>query len=158
MTLGEPLIGQTWGDAYSVQFGFFNDYFISLPTPTVTPTLTVTPTMTITRTITITTTPLRYFDGEIIHEDWVYAAPNPIRGIRGNIVFNLAVPADVELKIFTPHNQEVLSRRWSSLPAGENRWVWDTANMANGVYILFIKAKSHDGKTTIIKKKVALIK
>ncbi len=156
--LGDLGIGQVWSETKSIQHGFFNDYFVTNPTPTVTPTVTVTPTLTLTRTITVTQTAIRYFTGEIMHKDWVYVAPNPIRGTRGNIVFDLAVAAKVELKIFTPQNQEVLSRRWDRLPAGRNRWIWNAANMANGVYILYFKATSNDGKTTVVKKKIALIK
>lgn len=52
-SVGEAAIGQVYGQHSSVQAGFFNDYFIVPPTPTVTP------------PITITMTPIRTFGGEI---------------------------------------------------------------------------------------------
>lgn len=145
-SVGEAVVIQSYGNLYSVQVGFFNDYFVAKPTPT--PTLIPTPTSTIIRT----------FDGELIHKKYVYAAPNPIRGHKGNIYFDLATSAEVELKIYTPQSQLVLSQHWDSLPAGKNMWVWNTANMANGIYLLRLKARNSDGKTTVVIKKIALIK
>jgi hypothetical protein len=139
-SVGEALSGQTYGEIYSFQAGFFNDYFMPAPSPTVTPTV------------------IRTFGGEILDERFVFAAPNPIRGIKGNIYFDLAERAEVWLKIYTPHNQLVISQHWDSLSPGTNRWIWNAANIANGVYIVYIKATGNNGKTTVIKKKIALIK
>ncbi|MEW6516916.1 MAG: hypothetical protein AB1439_08435 [candidate division FCPU426 bacterium] len=137
---GESLVGQSWSGRYSVQAGYFNDYFLPAPTPTVTP------------------TPIRSFGGEVICADYVYAAPNPIRGKRGTIHFDLAMRAEVELKVFTVNGDLVISQHWASLPLGSNSWTWDTSNIANGVYLLWIKAKSEAGKTTTLSKKIALVK
>ncbi|MCK5242797.1 hypothetical protein KAR34_10120 [bacterium] len=149
---GEGIVGQIFSATYSIQSGFFNTYYMLPLSPTPTPTITITATPTYTPTV------IRGFGGEIMHKDWVYAAPNPIRGVIGKIYFNLAMPAEVELKIFTPQNQFVLSRHWDQLPAGTNMWQWNAANMANGVYLLYIKARNNEGKTTVIIKKIALIK
>lgn len=137
---GEPNVGQSFGKTYSIQAGFFNDYFLPPPTPT------------------ITSTPIRTFGGELMSADFVYAAPNPIRGSYGSIYFDLSGPAEVQLKIFTINGDLVISQHWFNLKAGTNNWVWNTANMANGVYLLWIKATSADGKSTTITKKIALIK
>jgi hypothetical protein len=51
----------------------------------------------------------------------------------------------------------VISQRWDGLPAGQNRWTWNTSNISNGVYFLMIKA-SNSNKTTTIKKKIALVR
>jgi hypothetical protein len=136
---GEPNIGQSQGRTYSVQAGFFNEYFLPLPTPT------------------STCTPIRSFNGALLDENWVYAAPNPIRGRRGVIHFDLAEAADVDLKIYTTQNQLVISQRWTSLAPGHTQWTWNADNIANGVYILYIKA-SAEGKSTTVKKKLALVR
>lgn len=145
-SIGESVIKQTWGSAYSIQAGFFNDYFILAPTPTVTP------------TVTVTCTPIRGFAGELLSEEWVFAAPNPIRGNRANIVYHLAEPAEVEIKIYTTTNKLVISKHWDSMPAGENHWYWNTTGIANGVYFMLVKAKGSQGRSTLIKKKIALVK
>ncbi len=143
-SIGEPIIKQTWGSVFSIQAGFFNDYFILAPTPTVTP------------TVTVTSTPIRGFGGELLSEEWVFAAPNPIRGNRVNIVYHLAESAEVEIKIYTTTSKLVISKHWDSVPAGENHWYWNTSGIANGVYFLLVKAKGQ-GRSTLIKKKIALV-
>ncbi|MCD4814716.1 T9SS type A sorting domain-containing protein [bacterium] len=145
-SLGEGAIGQSYGSVYSIQTGFFNDYYILPPTPTVTP------------TITVTGTPIRQFGSEVISKDWVYAAPNPIRGHIGHIYYHLAESADVEIKVYTTSNQFVISKRWDMRPAGKNYWQWNMSNLANGVYIMRVKARGINGRTTIVIKKIALIK
>lgn len=144
-SIGESIINPTWGQAFSFQAGFFNDYFLQPPTPTVTP------------TVTVTSTPIRGFWGDLLSKAWVYAAPNPIRGHRANVVYHLAEPAEVEIKIFTTTNHLVISRHWDSVPAGENHWYWNTSNIANGVYIMRVKARNGN-QTTVVKKKIAVIK
>lgn len=144
--LGGFSINQSFGEVYSIQSGFFNDYFLLPPTPTVT------------STITATLTPIRSFGGEVTRHDRVFAAPNPIRGGEGKIYFDLAMPAVVEVKIYTAHNQLVLSRRLGELPAGQNLWRWQIGDIANGVYLLRLKAKNSDGKTTVVLRKIIIIK
>ncbi len=82
--LGQTVIGQAWGTIKSIQAGYFNKFSVNQPTSTVTCTPTVTPVI----TPTITQTPIRDFGGEIISPEWVFAAPNPIRGHEGKIYFN----------------------------------------------------------------------
>lgn len=143
-SIGESVIKQSWGSAFSIQAGFFNDYFVLAPTPTVTP------------TVTVTSTPIRTFGGELLSEAWVFAAPNPIRGYKANIVYHLAEAAEVEIKVFTINSQLVISKHWDSVQAGENHWYWNTSGISNGVYFLLVKAKARD-RSTVIKKKLALV-
>ena len=135
----EPVAGQTFGRQYSVQAGFFNDYFMPPPTPT------------------ITCTPIRTFGGEVLNSAFVFAAPNPMRGNAGNLCFDLAMESEVTLKIYTTANNLVISEHWDVLPAGTNHWVWNTSGMANGVYLLWIKAKGVNGKISTVIKKIALV-
>lgn len=139
-SVGEAMCGQIYGETYSIQTGFFNGYFLAPATPTVTPTV------------------IRTFGNELMDAQYVFAAPNPIRGVKATIYFDLAQSAEVWVKVFTTNNQLVISQHWDTLSAGTNQWIWNAANIANGIYIVWIKAKSPDGKTTVIKKKIALIK
>jgi hypothetical protein len=139
-SMGEGVVGQYRGQNYWVMAGYFNEFTLPAPTPT------------------ITCTPIRTFGGDVISQDFVYAAPNPIRGAQGNLFFDLAQSAEVTLRIYTTSSNLVISQHWDSLPAGTNHWVWNTANMANGVYLLWIKARGMDGKTTTLTKKLALVK
>ena len=151
-SVGQPSSRYSSASAYSLQAGYLNDY--SLPVPAA----TITPTFAPTKTVTVTSTPIRNFGGNILSPDFVYAAPNPIRGREGKIYFELAMPAEVELKIYTTQNQFVLSQHWDQLPAGRNLWVWHAGNMANGVYLLYVKARSSQGRTNVVTKKLILIK
>ena len=142
-SLGEPATGPMRGAQYFMQLGFFSESILPAPTPTVTP--SVTPTV------------IRQFGAALMHEDFVFAAPNPIRGKQGRIFFDLSESAEVELTIHTTTSKLVLSRHWDRLPAGTNIWRWDVANLPNGVYFLVVKAKSA-GKETRILKKLAVVK
>jgi hypothetical protein len=139
-SLGETQTNQSFGNQFSIQAGFFNDYFLPAPTATV------------------TVTPIRTFGDQIMSEHFVFAAPNPIRGTTGHLFFDISETAEITLKIFTVTNQLVISQHWESLQPGTNHWDWNTANLANGVYLLWIRARGMDGKTTTIVKKAALIK
>ncbi len=81
-----------------------------------------------------------------------------MRGSVGHIYYHLAEPADVELKIFTSVTHRlVISKSWTNVPAGKNHWDWNFSNMANGVYLLLIKA-SNEHKSTKVIKNIAIIK
>lgn len=140
-TVGEAATGPQRGKSFALQAGFFNEYFLSLaiPTPTITPTV------------------IRTFNGEVIHEQYIFAAPNPMRGNVGHIFFDLAEPAQVTVKIFTTNSRLVISKDWDNLPAGTNRWDWEMGNMANGVYLLRITARGGDGRETKVTKKIVII-
>ena len=139
-TLGESVVGQSSGGGDVIQSGFFNEFMLPQPTPTITPTV------------------IRTFEGAILNERYVYAAPNPMRGGRGNLCFELAEAAEVTLEVYTPSSKLVLSKHWSSRPAGKNSWVWEHRNMANGVYLLRVEAKGMSGKKSVVIKKISIVK
>jgi type IX secretion system substrate protein len=105
----------------------------------------------------VTPTPLTDFQGRIISKNYIYAAPNPIRGHNANIVFHTQKSCVISGKIFTTSNQEVLSfRKYYGI--GKNTERINVSNLANGVYILLIVAKDDEGYEEKIIKKIALIK
>lgn len=144
-SVGETTAGQSYSNQYSMQTGFFNDYYFDKPTATASPTMTV------------TATPIRDFGKELLDEQFVYPAPHPIRGPYANIYYHLSEPADVKIKIYTTTNRLVISKDFGSCPAGKNYWRWHVANLANGAYLMLIEAKNGNKRTKLIKK-IAIIK
>ncbi|MCD4812972.1 T9SS type A sorting domain-containing protein [bacterium] len=107
-------------------------------------------------TATPTRTPVLGFEGQIISKDHIYAAPNPVRGHHANIVIYTQQPAEVSAKLFTTSNQEVLSfRRHYSI--GKHTERINISNLANGVYLLLVRAKAN-GKEERVIKKIAIVK
>jgi len=109
------------------------------------------------RSFNPTPTPIPGFKGKIISKKYIYAAPNPIRGHTANIHIYTKQPAEVSAKLFTTSNQEVLSFR-RNYGVGMNVERINMSNLANGVYLLLVKAKSAAGTEERVIKKLALVK
>ncbi|MCK5243207.1 T9SS type A sorting domain-containing protein [bacterium] len=155
-TAGTPLLALDIGDGdndnrYEIYAVGDNNHIyefeasseIPTPTPTITP--------------TSTSTPVPGFDGRIISEKHIYAAPNPIRGHIANIVIFTNTSCEVSGKLFTTSNQEVLSFR-RNYNIGKQIEHINMSNLANGVYLLLITAKNSEGVEEKVIKKIALIK
>jgi len=152
-SLGEPAIGQGFGSQYSIQAGFFNNYFLPPPTPTTTPTPEP--------TAPVTTTPLPSigdFQGQIVDPKYFYVAPNPARGTDVNFKFFLKQPAEVEIRIYTPQGSHVLTKSFNYYAQGWNTVVWNASGMANGVYFYVVEAKVNGITEKLKVKKLALVK
>jgi hypothetical protein len=104
-----------------------------------------------------TPTPLKNFEGRIIDPDYIYAAPNPVRGHYANIVIFTNESASITAKLFTTTNREVFSfdRNYSK---GQHAERINISNLANGVYLLLVKAKSDSGTEEKVIKKIAIVK
>lgn len=115
------------------------------------------PTPVPTMTPTATQTPISNFRGQIISENYIYAAPNPIRGHVAKIHIMTLQPAEVTVKVFTTTNKEVMSfnRNYSQ---GMQIETVNMSNLANGVYFLLVKARANNGLEEKVIKKIALIK
>lgn len=105
-----------------------------------------------------TPTPIPNFNGKIISKDYVYCAPNPARGNYANVVIHTQQAADVNVKMFTTTNREVLSFGLSCPGQGKYTKQIYVGNIANGVYFLLVKATTRDGIEEKVKVKMALIK
>lgn len=118
---------------------------------------TATPTVTVTPTVTPIPTPLVGFQGRIIDADYIYAAPNPVRGHIANIVIFTNESARITAKLFTTTNREVLSfdRNYSQ---GQHTERVNISNLANGVYLLLVKARNDSGIEEKVIKKIAIVK
>ncbi|MCD4814720.1 T9SS type A sorting domain-containing protein [bacterium] len=117
---------------------------------TATPTPTATP--------TATATPIPGFGGKVISKKYIYAAPNPVRGNIAKIVIFTNQPAEVSGILYTTSNQEVLSFRRYYGSSGKHEEHINVSNLANGVYLLLVKAKGADGTKERVIKKIALVK
>lgn len=118
------------------------------PTPTASPTSTPDP--------DDKTNPAN-IKGQIISSDFVYAAPNPIRGSLAKIHVYCKQPADVTIKLFTMLNREIMSIN-KRYPAGDNVETIDMSNLANGTYVVFVKARNDQGLVEKVTSKIVLIK
>ncbi len=109
-------------------------------------------------TPTPTITPVSNFNGKVICKQHVYAAPNPARGQYANIVIVTAQAAEVSGKLFTTGNQEVLSFRRYYSGSGKQVERIFVNNLANGVYVLLVRARGADGTEERVIRKIAIIK
>lgn len=148
-SIGEAIIGQFNGEAV-FQAGYFNEFIVPVPTATVTPTITA--------TLIPTATPLQDFDGKIIAKKYTYFAPNPARGRYFNFVVHVKQACEVECKLYTTSNRFVLSYQLTCPSPGKYEHREYVGNLANGVYLLLVKAKSDNGTKERLIKKLALIK
>lgn len=105
-----------------------------------------------------TPTPIPNFGGKIISKDYVYCAPNPARGNFANVVIHTQQSAEINVKMFTTTNREVLSFGLSCPSQGKYTKQIYVGNIANGVYFLLVKAITRDGIEEKVKVKMALIK
>lgn len=115
------------------------------------------PTPTTTITPTVTQTPISDFNGRIISANYIYAAPNPVRGDIANIVIFTNESAYITAKLFTTTNREVLSFNRNYFQ-GKHTEMVNISNLANGVYLLLVKARNDSGLEEKVIKKIAIIK
>lgn len=149
-SIGEMLIGQGNGDVI-VQAGFFNEFVMPTPTATPTPLPTSTPIP--------TATALQDFEGKIISKKYTYFAPNPVQGKTMNFVVWVKQACEIEAKLYTTTNRLVLSFNFTCPGEGKYEHQEYVGNLANGAYLLLVKAKTQDGKIKErLIKKMALIK
>lgn len=97
------------------------------------------------------------FDGQLISEKYTYCAPNPSRGEIMNYVVYTAQACEVELKMYTSTHRFVQSFNLHCPGPGKYEHRFYVGNLANGVYLMLVKAEGNGRKEKVVKK-VALIK
>lgn len=131
-------------------------------TPTVTPTTTSTPTpgptLTYTVTPTITSTPLSGFKGKLLDKKYTYFAPNPVLGDHFKFVVHVPRQCNLKCKLYTTSHRFVLGFDIPCPGPGQYEHSEYVGNLANGVYLLLVKAESPDGTKERVIKKMALVK
>lgn len=164
-SMAEPLVGETFDSNYNCRLGFVGYYYFSTtttPEPTVMPTWTLTSTPTIqqtgTPTPTVTVTPLDGFGNKLIVPKYIYFAPNPARGKNFKFVVHVEKAVEIEALLYTTSNQFVLKFNLACSGPGQYSHREYVGNLANGVYLLLVKAKDNSGNRTRLVKKLALIK
>jgi len=111
-----------------------------------------------TATVTATITPIDGFSGKLIDKKYTYFAPNPVRGKNMKFVVHVPRQCSIEGKLYTTSNKFVLSFNLDCPGAGKYEHEEYVGNLANGVYLLLVKAKSPDGTSERLVKKLGLIK
>lgn len=128
--------------------------------PAAVPTLTPTPlpTSTPTPTATPTITPIAGFSGKLLDKHYTYFAPNPVRGDHFKFVVHVPRECNLECKLYTTTHDYVLKFNLHCTGPGKYEHQEYVGNLANGVYLLLVKAESPDGTKERLVKKMGLIK
>lgn len=163
--IGEPIVGVVSNPDHVVGIGFLVSILqnssavpTSDTTPTITITFTHTPFVTKTQTPTITVTPLDDYGRRLITPKYTYTAPNPVRGHHMKFVVHVQEAVEIEVKMFTTSNKFVLKFSMNCPGPGKYEHREYVGNLANGVYLLLVKAKNNSGKKDRLIKKIGLIK
>jgi hypothetical protein len=99
------------------------------------------------------------FNGSLLSQDYVKATPNPVRGNTAKLEYELAAPAVEVVLEFMNSQGELLKSVEGGRIVGKNYYNWDIGNLANGVYLFRVKAKSsEDGKAYQVVRKVAVVR
>lgn len=128
--------------------------FTLMPTLTVTPT----PTISVTFTPTSTITPMTGFKGKLLDEKYTYFAPHPVQGDHFNFVVHVPRACELKCNLYTTSHRFVLGFNMACSGPGEYEHREFVGNLANGVYLLLVKAESPDGTKERLIKKMALLK
>lgn len=126
--------------------------------PSPTPTKTAQVVFTATAKPTSTITPLGGFNGKLLDKKYTYFAPNPMRGDHFKFVVHVPRACELKCKLYTTSRRFVLGFNLSCPGQGQYEHKEYVGNLANGVYLLLVKAKSADGTEDRVIKKLALIK
>ncbi len=141
---GEPVVGQSFGGKYSVQAGYFSDYFLPAPTATTTPTLLPTATMVAPKTY------LKVMHNQI----------NPNRGEQALVRWTQPQSAPITITIYNMVGEKIVTLVNSqTYQANEFQEVkWDGRNskgeaVGSGIYIVHLKTAGFEShyKIAVIK-------
>jgi hypothetical protein len=94
---------------------------------------------------------------EIISEDTVYTYPNPATG--DSLIFKcyLGDDADITIDIFNISGQKIATLTNSGIAGCAVETKWDITNIASGVYIYKLEAKTKNGRSKYVIKKLAIV-
>jgi hypothetical protein len=99
------------------------------------------------------------YNGSLLAPDYVKALPNPIRSDQARLEYELAAPATEVTLEFLNSQGELLKALDGTRVVGKNYATWDVGNLANGVYLFRVKARSaEDGKAYSVVRKVAVLR
>lgn len=91
--------------------------------------------------------------GALLSADSVYTYPNPARGDTVTFKFLPADAADVTVDVYNVAGEKVARLEKAACPGGvTSEIVWNVGNVASGVYIYRLEARSASGKKAVTKK------
>jgi len=95
--------------------------------------------------------------GVLMSANSVYSYPNPARGDDVTFKFYLADKAYVKIEVYNVAGEKVIKLEKANCPAGiASEIVWHIKNIASGVYIYRVEARSASG-SKVITKRLAII-
>jgi hypothetical protein len=91
--------------------------------------------------------------GPLITSESVYTYPNPAKGDNLTFKFLVADKSYVTLDVYNVAGEKVVRLEKANCSAGvTSEIVWDIKNIASGVYVYIVKAKSASGEKSVTKK------
>ena len=103
---------------------------------------------------------MEYLPGreELLVNDKVYTYPNPAKGSKVAFKYYLGDKADVFIDVYNVAGERIAHLQKEDNPAGlVSEIEWDISQIASGVYVYRVEAKSVGGANVAIKKKLAVI-
>ncbi len=95
--------------------------------------------------------------GALLSSDSVYTYPNPARGDTLTFKFLPADTSDVTIDVYNVAGEKVARLEKAACPGGvTSELVWRVANVASGVYVYRVEARSASG-TKAVTKKLAIV-
>ena len=95
--------------------------------------------------------------GALMDKNSVYSYPNPARGDDIAFKFYLADKAYVTIEVYNVAGEKIIKLEKANCPAGlASEILWNVKNIASGVYIYRVEARSASG-SKVITKRLAII-
>jgi len=96
--------------------------------------------------------------GDLLSEDLVYVYPNPATGDKITFKYKLGDNADITIDVYNVSGQRIATLSDSGFAGNAEETVWDIEDIASGVYIFKVEAKSRrTGATAKVIKKLAIV-
>lgn len=91
--------------------------------------------------------------GSLMSKNSVYSYPNPAKGDTVTFKFHLADKAYVSIEVYNVAGEKIIKLEKANCPAGVASEIsWNMKNIASGVYIYKVEARSASGSKKVIKK------
>ncbi len=132
--------------------------FTASPTATPTPTITSTSTVTFTRTLTVSATVTLTITPYQVDQNTVLTYPSPATGNQVWFYYQIQGPAQVRIRIFNIVGEQGPTLHNSHGAGRFGRTMWDTSQVASGIYLYKIIIDDQSGHREIGPKKIVIVK
>ncbi|MFH1258768.1 MAG: PQQ-binding-like beta-propeller repeat protein [Elusimicrobiota bacterium] len=94
--------------------------------------------------------------GDLLDKKSVYTYPNPAKGGSVTFKYYLGEKADVSIDVYNVAGEKVAELKGGGEAGLVSETVWEIKNIASGVYIYHLEARSAHGKAEVMKKLAVL--